>query len=85
MKQTQKNKPHKVVKTKEKGKGNIKPFPSYKRFTSINEIEELIINDLHSLQIEQTHDNQYYFNLIVGNLKDLFKELRKYKMKGGLR
>lgn len=43
----------------------------------IKELFKVIIHDLECLELKETEDNQYHYNLLIGNLEDLFKKLLK--------
>ncbi len=40
--------------------------------TRSKEALKVIMHDLECLELKKTKDNSYHYNLLVGNLKDLF-------------
>jgi len=43
-----------------------------KKGTTSKEAYKVIMHDLESLELRKTEDNKYHYNLLKGNLKDLF-------------
>ena len=44
----------------------------FKKGELTREAFSVIMNDLYCLELKDTKDNKYYFDLIVGNIKDIF-------------
>ena len=44
----------------------------FKKGELTEESFRVIMNDLHTLSLKKTKDNEYYFGLVVGNLEDVF-------------
>jgi hypothetical protein len=43
----------------------------------LKEYKEVIFHDLECLELRKTTSNSYHYKLLKGNLKDLFKLLKK--------
>jgi len=44
----------------------------FKKGETTKEALKVIIHDLECLELKDTKDNKYHYNLLKGNLKDIF-------------
>ena len=46
-----------------------------------HKLQDVIFFDLECLELKKDKDNKYHYELLKGNLIDLFKEINTHKMK----
>ena len=46
----------------------------FKKGQTTKEAYKILIHDLECLELKETEDNKYHYELLVGNLKDIFGE-----------
>ena len=44
----------------------------FKKGETSKEVFKVIIHDLECLELKKTKDNEYHYNLLLSNLKDIF-------------